>query len=71
MAQRDQIMKTSIGLDYAQYATGALAFDYERLLADTGYDVSSAGEIQARTGVGNTPLIELHNIRDRRSSDTA
>lgn len=64
MAQRDEIMKTSIGLDYAQYATGTLAFDYDRLLADTGYDVNSAGEIQARTGVGNTPLIELPNITE-------
>ena len=26
-----------MGLDYAEYATGALGFDYERLLADTGY----------------------------------
>jgi threonine synthase len=62
MGQRAAIMRDSCGIDYAQYATGALAFDYERLFADTGYDVASAGTIQRRTGVGQTPLVELHNI---------
>ena len=33
MAQRAEIIQASIGLDYARYATGALAFDYEALLA--------------------------------------
>jgi len=62
MAQRAEIMKASVGLDYAQYATGALAFDYERLLADTGYDVAAARAVQSRTAVGDTPLVELENI---------
>jgi len=62
MAQRAGIVRDSIGLDYARYATGALAFDYERLLADTGYDIETARAVQTRTGVGATPLIELHNI---------
>ena len=62
MAQRDDIMRSSIGIDYALYASGILAFDYERLMADTGYDVDSAAEVQRRTAVGNTPLIELANI---------
>ena len=62
MSQRAEIMKQSVGLDYSQYETGVIAFDYERLLADTGYDVSTACNIQKRTAVGNTPLIELKNI---------
>ncbi len=62
MAERDEIMKSSVGLDYSQYATGSLAFDYERLLADTGYDMDSTHRIQSRTAVGNTPVIELHNV---------
>jgi cysteine synthase len=62
MAQREAIMKDSVGLDYAQYATGALAFDYERLLADTGYDVKTAHDVQRCTAVGDTPLVELDNI---------
>ena len=62
MAQRDDIVRASIGLDYVQYATGAIAFDYERLLADTGYDIAAAAAVQRATAVGNTPLVELHNI---------
>jgi cysteine synthase len=62
MAQRESIMRSSVGIDYDKYATGALAFDYERLLADTGYDIEAVQAVQAETAVGNTPLVELHNI---------
>jgi cysteine synthase len=62
MARRAEIMRASVGIDYAQYATGLLAFDYERLLADTGYDLDTAAAVQCRTAVGNTPLVELRNI---------
>jgi cysteine synthase len=64
MAQRDEIMRRSVGLDYGQYVTGVLAFDYERLLADTGYDVETARAVQASTAVGNTPLVELRNVTE-------
>ena len=64
MAQRAEIMKASVGLDYARYSTGAIAFDYERLLADTGYDVETAANVQSRTAVGNTPLVDLVNVTD-------
>jgi cysteine synthase len=64
MAQRDEIMKTSVGIDYSRYTTGVLAFDYERLLSDTGYDVASAAVVQRQTAVGNTPLVELRNITE-------
>jgi cysteine synthase len=62
MARRSEIMRRSVGLDYEQYNTGVLAFDYERLLTDTGYDVESVRAIQTSTAVGNTPLVELKNI---------
>jgi cysteine synthase len=62
MAQKGDIMKRSIGLDYTRYARGAVAFDYERLFDDTGYDLETARAVQARTAVGNTPLLELGNI---------
>lgn len=62
MARRPAIMKRATGLDYAQYARGAIAFDYEGLFADTGYDMAAVQAIQAGTAVGNTPLVELHNI---------
>lgn len=62
MGRRAGIMRRSVGIDYGQYATGVLAFDYERLLSDPGYDVAKISAIQAQTAVGDTPLIELQNI---------
>ena len=62
MDQRLDIMKNSVGIDYSQYITGAIAFDYEKLLDDTGYNIETVREIQNRTAVGNTPLIELKNF---------
>ena len=64
MAQRPAIMRASVGIDYAQYTTGVLAFDYERLLADTGYDIDATHKVQRATAVGDTPLVELHNITE-------
>jgi len=62
MAQRDAIMRTSVGIDYQRYARGLLAFDYEALLADTGYDLERVRQVQTRTAVGNTPLVALGNL---------
>jgi threonine synthase len=62
MARRGEIVRRSIGLDYERYTTGALAFDYECLLSDTGYDVERVRAIQRLTGVGDTPLIEMPNL---------
>lgn len=62
MGQRDEIIKASLGIDYSQYATGRLAFDYERLLADTGYTIDQVRAVQSRAAVGDTPLLELENI---------
>jgi len=62
MAQRAEIMRASVGIDYARYATGALAFDYERLLDDTGYDIDTVRAVQRGAAVGDTPLVELENI---------
>ncbi len=62
MARRGDIVRASVGIDYAAYATGTLAFDYERLLSDTGYDLPAIEAVQLRTGVGATPLVELDNL---------
>ncbi len=62
MARRAEIVKRSVGLDYADYATGLLGFDYERLLADAGYGIEDTRRVQAATAVGGTPLVELGNV---------
>jgi cysteine synthase len=64
MARRGDIMRRSLDLDYGKYETGALAFDYEGLLADTGYDLDAVRDAQRATAVGDTPLVELHNITE-------
>ena len=64
MDQRAEIMRASVGIDYEQYTTGRLAFDYERLMADTGYDIEATRAVQKTTSVGNTPLVELRNITE-------
>lgn len=62
MAQRAAIMRTSVGIDYQQYKTGAVAFDYERLMADTGYNMPAIQAVQQATAVGATPLVPLNNL---------
>jgi cysteine synthase len=64
IARKGEIMRTSVGIDYERYATGALSFDYEGMLAETGYDLETIRSIQGRTAVGNTPLVELRNLTD-------
>ncbi|MGD8587188.1 MAG: 2-amino-4-oxopentanoate thiolase subunit OrtB [Chromatiales bacterium] len=62
LEQRSEIMRRSVGIDYDRYQTGVLAFDYERLLADTGYDIQAVRAVQQATAVGDTPLVELHHL---------
>ncbi len=59
MGRQNEIMKRAVGFDYQQ---SALAFDYEGMMAATGFDLPSIRRVQAATGVGETPLYELHNI---------
>jgi 2-amino-4-ketopentanoate thiolase beta subunit len=62
MGRRNEIMKEAVGLDYKAFESGSIAFDYERMMKDTGYSLQEIQDIQSETGVGNTPLIELKNI---------
>lgn len=63
MGRSNEIQKDALGLDYSQFESGSIAFDFEGLMNSTGYkDVQECAEIQAETAVGNTPLIELRNL---------
>lgn len=62
MSRKNEIMKTSVGIDYQKFESGAIAFDYERLMREAGYSLSQVQRIQSDSGVGNTPLIELKNL---------
>ncbi len=62
MGRSNEIMKEALGLDYTPFESGSVAFDYEALMKATNYTLDEINRIQARTGVGNTPLLELRNI---------
>lgn len=62
MARRPEIMKKAVGIDYEVFESGNIAFDYEKMMRETGYSLQEIEEIQGRTGVGNTPVLELRNL---------
>ena len=62
MARKPEIMKASVGIDYSIFESGSIAFDYEKMMKETGYTLEQMQEIQYSTGVGNTPILELKNL---------
>ena len=62
MDRSNDIMKQAVGMDYSRFAQGHLAFDYQAMMSEAGYDLPQVIAIQEETGVGNTPLYELRNI---------
>ncbi len=64
MGRSNEIQRKALGLDYAEFESGSVAFDYEALMKSTGYTLEEVAKIQARTAVGNTPLIELRNLTE-------
>ncbi|WP_123054281.1 2-amino-4-oxopentanoate thiolase subunit OrtB [Clostridium sp. JN-1] len=61
-ARNNEIIKNATGMDYSLYESGNIAFDYERMMNDTGYTLEDIIKIQREVGVGNTPLLELKNL---------
>lgn len=64
MARKNDIMKASLGIDYNEYIQSPIAFDYERMMRDTGYSLEDILRIQQETKVGNTPLYELRRLTE-------
>ncbi len=62
MSRRNEIMKKAVGIDYDIFEGEGIAFDYEKMMRETGYTLEEMKKIQGDTGVGNTPLLELKNI---------
>lgn len=62
MGRSNDIMKEALGLDYTEFESGSVAFDYDALMKATNYTLDEINKIQSRTGVGNTPLLELRNL---------
>lgn len=64
MARKAEIMLKSVGIDYSKFESGSIAFDYERMMRETGYSLEEIQKIQYSVGVGNTPVLELKNITE-------
>ncbi len=64
MARKNEIMKASLGIDYTDFIQSPIAFDYERMMEQTGYTLEDIARIQGETKVGNTPLYELCNLTE-------
>lgn len=62
MSRRNEIMKKAVGIDYDRFEQAGVAFDYEKMMRETGYTLEEVKKIQGSTGVGNTPLLELKNL---------
>ena len=64
MARKNEIMKASMGIDFDDFIQSPIAFDYERMMRETGYTMDDIVRIQRETKVGNTPLFELRNLTE-------
>lgn len=71
MSRKNEIMKEAVGIDYERFEGKGIAFDYEKMMRETGYTLEEMKRIQRSTGVGNTPLLELKNLTNlaRKFSD--
>ena len=62
MARKNDIIRNSVGMDYSAFEYDGIGFDYEAMMAATGYTLPELQRVQAMFSVGNTPLIELKNL---------
>lgn len=62
MSRKQEVMKAAIGIDYSVFESGSMAFDYERMMKETGYTLEEMQDIQYGVNVGNTPILELKNL---------
>lgn len=64
LSRKNEIMKASLGIDFDTYVSSPVAFDYERMMADTGYSHDDLVRVQSETKVGGTPLHELTRLTE-------
>ncbi len=62
MARKNDIIKEAVGMDFEQFEKPGIGFDYEAMMAATGYTIDEIRRVQSLFSIGNTPLIELKNL---------
>ena len=56
------ILFHSVNINYDEFKSGRLAWDYEKFMDIVGLSMDEIRKIAAEVYVGSTPLIELNNI---------
>ncbi len=64
MARQNEIMQTSLALDFSKYERSGVDFDYDAMMNDVGLSIEEVVAIQRDLGIGDTPLLELRNITE-------
>ncbi len=62
MSRKNDIMQSSLKLDFSKYERGGVEFDYDDMMRDVGLSIEEVISIERSLGVGDTPLLELRNI---------
>ncbi len=62
--RKSEIIKRSTGLDYSEFETDGIGFNYNKLMESTGYTFEDVINIQRENMIGNTPLTELKNLTE-------
>ncbi len=64
MSRKNEIIKNAVGMDFDQFERPCISFDYEAMMAATGYTIDEIRRVQSMFSIGNTPLIELKNLTE-------
>ncbi|MCL2753179.1 MAG: 2-amino-4-oxopentanoate thiolase subunit OrtB [Defluviitaleaceae bacterium] len=62
MARKGEILRRSLGINFADFEQEYISFDYEAMMAAVGLTFDEITAIQRNVGVGETPMWEMHNI---------
>lgn len=62
MSRKNDIMQSSLRLDYTNYERDGVEFDYDDMMLDVGLSIEEVIAVERDLGVGDTPLLELRNI---------
>jgi cysteine synthase len=62
MSRRNEIMKKAVGIDYSQFESGSISFDYQGMMKKVGYTLEEMIDIQKSSGVGETKIYEMKNL---------
>lgn len=62
MGRSNEIMNTSLQIDYQEFEGDGVVFDYEAMMNQVAYSMEEMQAIQLALGVGNTPIVELKNF---------